>query len=210
MPSIWFNYKINENDATIISFVHIQFNLYITCILIMSLIYLDPGCLAKFQRFVFNIIYNPFAVLFIIICILLNTLFMALDHHDMSSDLEKVLIVGNYVSFKLWFAWATTRAKKKKNVHSSQLDHSHNIYYGRRFFFLYFKYSMNMRYHRMQQNEIEMINKFIVSVLKFKYWHCYRSCGSCLNWISQMFSSLYLSIVFIHLIWWSNLWVWLF
>lgn len=58
----------------------------------------DLGCLAKFQRFVFNIIYNPFAVLFIIICILLNTLFMALDHHDMSQDLEVVLRVGNYVS----------------------------------------------------------------------------------------------------------------
>lgn len=58
----------------------------------------DPGCLAKFQRFVFNIIYNPFAVLFVIICILLNTLFMALDHHNMPVELDTVLRAGNYVS----------------------------------------------------------------------------------------------------------------
>ncbi|XP_055311841.1 sodium channel protein para-like [Sitodiplosis mosellana] len=57
----------------------------------------NPGCLAKFQGFVFKIIYNPFAVLFIILCILLNTLFMALDHHEMSEELSDVLTVGNYI-----------------------------------------------------------------------------------------------------------------
>ncbi|XP_031630611.1 sodium channel protein para-like [Contarinia nasturtii] len=57
----------------------------------------NPGCCAKFQRIIFNIIYNPFAVLFIIGCILLNTLFMALDHHNMPRNLENVLSVGNYV-----------------------------------------------------------------------------------------------------------------
>lgn len=69
-----------------------------TCNLFVSLNLLDPGFLAKFQRFVFNVIYNPFAVLFVILCILLNTLFMALDHHAMSQDLEEVLTIGNYVS----------------------------------------------------------------------------------------------------------------
>lgn len=58
----------------------------------------DAGCLSKFQRKVFYLIYNPYAVLFVIICILLNTLFMALDHHDMSRELENVLHLGNFVS----------------------------------------------------------------------------------------------------------------
>lgn len=58
----------------------------------------DAGCLGKFQRKVFYLIYNPYAVLFVIICILLNTLFMALDHHDMSRELENVLHLGNFVS----------------------------------------------------------------------------------------------------------------
>lgn len=58
----------------------------------------DAGCLSKFQRSIFYIIYNPYAVLFVIACILLNTLFMALDHHDMSPELSKILLFGNYVS----------------------------------------------------------------------------------------------------------------
>lgn len=69
-----------------------------SCYFITRLSTIDPGCLAKVQRCVFNIIYNPFAVLFVIICILLNTLFMALDHHNMPQELETVLRIGNFVS----------------------------------------------------------------------------------------------------------------
>lgn len=94
--------------------------------LIFSLIDLDPGCFAKFQRIVFNIIYNPYAVLFIIVCILLNTLFMALDHHDMSKDLESVLRVGNYVS-KLWMLRFNMNVNKSVLVHFNQLAWSHLI-----------------------------------------------------------------------------------
>lgn len=58
----------------------------------------DAGCWSKFQRFFFFIIYNPYVVLFVIICIILNTLCMALDHHNMSIGLEKILRVANIVS----------------------------------------------------------------------------------------------------------------
>lgn len=36
--------------------------------------------------------------LFITLCIVVNTLFMALDHHDMDKSMEKILKSGNYVS----------------------------------------------------------------------------------------------------------------
>lgn len=36
--------------------------------------------------------------LFITLCILLNTAFMAMEHHDMKDPLPRVLIIGNYVS----------------------------------------------------------------------------------------------------------------
>lgn len=36
--------------------------------------------------------------LFITLCIIVNTFFMALDHHDMDPDFEKILKAGNYVS----------------------------------------------------------------------------------------------------------------
>lgn len=51
-----------------------------------------------FQKFVSLIVFDPFVELFITLCIVVNTLFMALDHHKMDHDLEKALKSGNYVS----------------------------------------------------------------------------------------------------------------
>lgn len=64
----------------------------------MTSIALAPGCFAKFQRHVFNVIYNPFVVLFITLCIIFNTLIMALDHHDMVKEMDTFLRYGNWVS----------------------------------------------------------------------------------------------------------------
>ncbi|KAL5277943.1 para family protein [Megaselia abdita] len=50
----------------------------------------------KFQEWVSFIVFDPFVELFITLCIVVNTLFMALDHHDMNKDMEKFLKSGNY------------------------------------------------------------------------------------------------------------------
>ncbi|XP_041772294.1 sodium channel protein para isoform X27 [Anopheles merus] len=50
----------------------------------------------KFQEWVAFIVFDPFVELFITLCIVVNTLFMALDHHDMDPDMEKALKSGNY------------------------------------------------------------------------------------------------------------------
>nr|QRG33296.1 paralytic [Schistocerca americana] len=50
----------------------------------------------KFQEYVALIVFDPFVELFITLCIVVNTLFMALDHHDMNKDMEKALKSGNY------------------------------------------------------------------------------------------------------------------
>lgn len=55
----------------------------------------------KIQSFISSIVFDPFVELFITLCIVVNTLFMALDHHNMDRDMEKVLKSGNYVSFDL-------------------------------------------------------------------------------------------------------------
>lgn len=52
----------------------------------------------KFQEYVALIVFDPFVELFITLCIVVNTLFMALDHHDMNKSMEKALKSGNYVS----------------------------------------------------------------------------------------------------------------
>lgn len=49
------------------------------------------------QKYVALIVFDPFVELFITLCIVVNTLFMALDHHDMNKDLERALKSGNYV-----------------------------------------------------------------------------------------------------------------
>lgn len=56
------------------------------------------GYWPKIQKLCFKIIYNPFAALLIIVCIVLNTLCMAIDHHDMNIELDRVLRTSNYVS----------------------------------------------------------------------------------------------------------------
>lgn len=61
----------------------------------------STGCWTKIQKLSFNTIYNPYGALFIIVCILLNTLCMALDHHDMSRELDTFLRTANYVSINV-------------------------------------------------------------------------------------------------------------
>lgn len=50
------------------------------------------------QSWISFIVFDPFVELFITLCIVVNTLFMALDHHDMDRYMEKILKRGNYVS----------------------------------------------------------------------------------------------------------------
>ncbi|XP_011689749.1 PREDICTED: sodium channel protein para [Wasmannia auropunctata] len=50
----------------------------------------------EIQKYISLLVFDPFVELFITLCIVVNTLFMALDHHDMDKDMERVLKSGNY------------------------------------------------------------------------------------------------------------------
>lgn len=50
----------------------------------------------QIQKYVALVVFDPFVELFITLCIVVNTLFMALDHHDMNKELDKALKSGNY------------------------------------------------------------------------------------------------------------------
>lgn len=52
----------------------------------------------KFKKVVNLIVMDPFADLTITICIVLNTLFMAMEHYPMAGSFSKMLSVGNVVS----------------------------------------------------------------------------------------------------------------
>lgn len=52
----------------------------------------------KLKEIVNLIVMDPFVDLAITICIVLNTLFMAMEHHPMTPTFEHVLAVGNLVS----------------------------------------------------------------------------------------------------------------
>lgn len=51
----------------------------------------------KLKEIVNLIVMDPFVDLAITICIVLNTLFMAMEHHPMTPEFEHVLSVGNLV-----------------------------------------------------------------------------------------------------------------
>lgn len=51
----------------------------------------------KLQKMICLLVFDPFVELFITLCIVVNTLFMALDHYDMDPTMERVLKSGNYV-----------------------------------------------------------------------------------------------------------------
>lgn len=52
----------------------------------------------KIKKVVELIVMDPFADLTITMCIVLNTLFMAMEHQPMSGSFSKMLTVGNVVS----------------------------------------------------------------------------------------------------------------
>ncbi|XP_025052695.1 sodium channel protein type 4 subunit alpha isoform X2 [Alligator sinensis] len=62
----------------------------------------------KLKAFVKLIVLDPFVDLGITICIVLNTLFMAMEHYPMTEEFENVLTVGNLLRvFKLAKSWPT-------------------------------------------------------------------------------------------------------
>lgn len=73
-------------------------------LLALSLKWLDVCCVwdcspywVKFQKLISLFVYDAFIELFITLCIVVNTLFMALDHHGMNEEMNRALKMGNYV-----------------------------------------------------------------------------------------------------------------
>ena len=56
------------------------------------------NCYIRLAEFLSIIVFDPFVDLFITLCIVVNTAFMALDHHDMDPGMDRTLQSGNYVS----------------------------------------------------------------------------------------------------------------
>lgn len=61
-----------------------------------------PGWL-KLKEWVKFMVNDPFLDLAITICIVLNTLFMALEHYPMTDEFNRMLSVGNLVSMTFHF-----------------------------------------------------------------------------------------------------------
>lgn len=57
----------------------------------------------KVKHIVNLVVMDPFVDLAITICIVLNTLFMAMEHYPMTDEFNNVLSVGNLVSLLLFF-----------------------------------------------------------------------------------------------------------
>lgn len=55
-------------------------------------------CWVRVQELFALLVFDPFMELFITLCIVVNTLFMAMDHDNMDADFNAVLRNGNFVS----------------------------------------------------------------------------------------------------------------
>lgn len=62
-------------------------------------------CWVRVQELVALIVFDPFMELFITLCIVVNTLFMAMDHYQMDKDIDQILYNGNLVNFILHFLY---------------------------------------------------------------------------------------------------------
>ena len=68
-----------------------------------------PPCWHSFAHAMELFIMDAFVDLFITMCIVINTVFMAMDHAGMSNELANVLIVGNYVRRLYFCNWFTAK-----------------------------------------------------------------------------------------------------
>lgn len=62
----------------------------------------------KVKSLVELIVMDPFVDLAVTVCIVLNTLFMAMEHYPMTKDFEAVLKIGNQVSpssYNILYSW---------------------------------------------------------------------------------------------------------
>ncbi len=70
---------------------------------------------------------DPFVDLGITICIVLNTVFMAMEHYPMTEDFEELLSVGNLVSDEVKsFSTDTVESVDSCLLHSAQSEGSAN------------------------------------------------------------------------------------
>uniref|UniRef100_A0A4W6FQV9 Ion transport domain-containing protein n=1 Tax=Lates calcarifer TaxID=8187 RepID=A0A4W6FQV9_LATCA len=60
------------------------------------------SCWQWIKQWLYTIVMDPFVDLGITICIVLNTVFMAMEHYPMTEDFEELLSVGNLVSAVSW------------------------------------------------------------------------------------------------------------
>lgn len=66
----------------------------------------------EIQKFVSLVVFDPLFELFILLCIIANTFFMALDHHNMNGELKRVLKSGHYVRASAEFKSVDGHSKK--------------------------------------------------------------------------------------------------
>lgn len=83
----------------------------------------SPGWL-RLKEWMKFMVMDPFLDLAITICIVLNTLFMALEHYPMTDEFNKMLSVGNLVSVTSTSSTLYRRNDKSCTAAVSYVDHS--------------------------------------------------------------------------------------
>jgi len=64
----------------------------------LIVVVIDNVTVARFAHYIELFIMDAFVDMFITLCIVINTIFMAMDHHGMDDTMTSLLKNGNYVS----------------------------------------------------------------------------------------------------------------
>lgn len=75
----------------------------------------------KIKAVVSMVVMDPFVDLAITICIVLNTLFMAMEHYPMTSNFNNLLTVGNLVS--IHYTSLCVKNKQNRKNHKGSVRH---------------------------------------------------------------------------------------
>jgi len=73
------------------------------------------GCWRRLKRCLYVVVMDPFVDLGITICIVLNTVFMAMEHYPMTEEFEELLSVGNLVSRRVGWFWGVVSARMREH-----------------------------------------------------------------------------------------------
>lgn len=105
----------------------------------------------KVQNCLHKVVRDPLFELFIMACIICNTIVLAIEHHGMSQNVRNILDVGNKVRQDIFWnknsIWTILKRIIFEHFHCKCCDYLYLLDYNNFFFFMWAKLWTRFRYN---------------------------------------------------------------